>query len=246
MLLLGLPGDDQKLTNRTLAKQKVNLIFEDKLKLNNFDIDKCNRLGPAQKSHPQAQAQSIGTRRKPRPVLITFNRLSDREYVWSNRRLLKDTDMILKEDLPLEMEGKVKTLLPICKEAKRQNKKASLVRDQLFINGEKFTEESLDRLPPSLHPEKLSTKETSDKFFFWGKRCPLSNFYPCNFVEGKVFNCVEQYFCFEKSSFFEDEVAKQKIMSTDDPVIMKKTPISGFSANDWSHISSKVMETGLA
>ena len=31
-----------------------------------------------------------------------------------------------------------------------------------------------------------------------------------------MYNCVEQYFCYQKADYFEDSVAKQKIITSDD------------------------------
>ena len=74
---------------------------------------------------------------KPRPVFVKFLRNRDRNQVWASRKKLKNTSLIIKEDLPNEVEENVRTLLPVLKEAKAKNIKASLVRDNLYLNGER-------------------------------------------------------------------------------------------------------------
>ena len=35
-------------------------------------------------------------------------------------------------------------------------------------------------------------------------------------------------------------------MATSDPVVMKKTPIAGFSQHEWSLVSNKIMEQAIS
>ena len=50
----------------------------------------------------------------------------------------------------------------------------------------------------------------------------------------------------KKLVFFEDEMAKVKLLSLEDPVAIKKHPIVGYSSSEWSHVQEKIMEHGLA
>ena len=111
--------------------------------------------------------------------------MNDRDDAWHFRKLLKKTQVFIKEDLPQIMEERVKSLIPICKEARKQQKKAIIVQDQLIIDGVKYNEGSLHTLPMDLRPEKVCNKEIEDTIFFGGKNSKLSNVYPCEFTEEK-------------------------------------------------------------
>ena len=116
-----------------------------------------------------SQQQQSTVRRRTRSVLLCFNNQSDRDYIWRNRKGLKGTNIYLKEDLPQEVENKAKELVPNYKEARKTKKKANMIRDQLFIEGQSYTQEHLDSLPPDIHPSTLANKEIGEKHFFLGE-----------------------------------------------------------------------------
>ena len=57
----------------------------------NITIDKCHRLGP----------KTIG---RPRPIIAKFVFYKQRELIWANKKNLKGSDVIVKEDFPAEIE----------------------------------------------------------------------------------------------------------------------------------------------
>ena len=90
----------------------------------------------------------------------------------------------------------------------------------------------------------LQRKQRCDLFL--GKNAKLSNFHPCEFTEKNLhFTSVEQFFCYQKADFFEDPVAKEKILNTSDPKTIKQITIKGFNKGDWGLVATKVMERGL-
>ena len=176
---MGIPEDDHEKDNPNLLMNKLQEILEKYLKVTECDIDKCFRMGAPGVQHKVPTGRS-------RPVFASFIQQYDRDLVWANRKSLKGYPIIIKEDLPIEIESRARVMLPILKEAKKHNRKATLVRDALYINGQKYTESTLYRLPNSLQPITLSSKKVDDKYFFWGKDNPLSNFHKCEFSEKDV------------------------------------------------------------
>ena len=97
---------------------------------------------------------------KPRPIIAKFHRFKDREKVrQSARDTLTGTQYGVKEQFPIEVEAKRRTLYPIMKKA-RENKenKVRMVRDRLFINDNEVAPQQ----PPNLHqPKQLSSRQNS-------------------------------------------------------------------------------------
>ena len=85
------------------------------------------------------------------------------------------------------MEENAKTLTSVLKEAKALNMKASLNKDVLRINREKFTIKNIHELPTPIRPEILANHVTEDEHFFYGRN---SRLYNCHFDDGFThFNC---------------------------------------------------------
>ena len=77
----------------------------------------------------------------------------------SARDTLTGTQYGVKEQFPIEVEAKRRTLYPIMKKA-RENKenKVRMVRDRLFINDNEVAPQQ----PPNLHqPKQLSSRQNS-------------------------------------------------------------------------------------
>jgi hypothetical protein len=227
---------------KTNEERELKLLITDFLDkamdIHNIEIDTCYRIGYQSK----VKTDSIS-----RPILVKFLKRGDREKVWSNRTKLKGTNITIREDLPYETEGRMRKLAPVYHTAKSHNMKVSLNRDILRLNGKKFTVETMHMLPASLQPKNLAIKETEQCVLFWGKESYLSNFHnDSKFkIDQQVYTSVEQYYCAHKASFFNDDVAKQKIMSTSDPVIQKKTEIRGYNSKEWNLVADKFMEDAL-
>ncbi|XP_020903896.2 protein unc-13 homolog C [Exaiptasia diaphana] len=84
------------------------------------------------------RSHRMGKRReeKPRPIVAKFLRWQDKERVRKSAYKLKGTKIGIAEQFPMEIEEKRKELYPILKLAKKEGKKAKIVRDQLFIDGQ--------------------------------------------------------------------------------------------------------------
>ena len=115
---------------------KVRDIFVNTLKITEgktMDIQRCHRIG-----------YKSGKRGRPRDIIVRFVRFPDREQIWAARNKLKNTDIIMKEDFPQEIDQRRAKLFPIQKAARAENKKAYMVVDKLFIDGRKYTIEKFE------------------------------------------------------------------------------------------------------
>ena len=84
---------------------------------------------------------------------------------------------------------------------------------------------------------------------FFGRYSPLSNFNKCNIVvEGRHFNCVEQFAQCRKAETLGDEVTAQKICKTDDPADQKalaRTIKAKVPKEKWTQVAKTEMKKAL-
>lgn len=69
-----------------------------------------------------------------RPIVVHFIYRKDLDLVLKHGYRLKGKFYSINEQFPLEIEKRRKALYPIYKRAKKEGKKAKLVRDQLYVN----------------------------------------------------------------------------------------------------------------
>lgn len=97
-----------------------------------FDMLNVNR------SIDLSTAYRMNTQRKPRPIVVKFERYKDKEHIRSVAKRLKGTPFGISEHFSREVLKERKRLLPIYQEAVRQEVRAVLYRDKLYIENEPF------------------------------------------------------------------------------------------------------------
>jgi ribA/ribD-fused uncharacterized protein len=204
---------EDKNESNYMTEKKVRDLFVKQLKIDHgydMEFQRCHRLG--------SPSDKIS-----RDIIVRFLCFQDREYVWSNKYKLKGTNFVLKEDFPAEVEQRRSTLYPIMKAAKNNQQKTRLIADKLIIDGQRFTVETLEKLPSHLQPANLSTKILDNAVLFFGKESYLSSFFPAPFVlDAKAFSGPEQFLQYEKALHASDAEAAGKILETTDPVIQMR------------------------
>ncbi len=95
-----------------------------------------NRLG-VNKNISFTNIHPFGKKNKKgaRPIVVKFVSMKDKQLVMKNCYKLKGERFSIREQFPSKIEKKRKELYPALKLAKKQKKKAVLVRDQLYIEG---------------------------------------------------------------------------------------------------------------
>jgi tRNA threonylcarbamoyladenosine modification (KEOPS) complex Pcc1 subunit len=110
---------------------KIFQILEEKLEIpdarNKIKIDRTHRVG-----------RKRNAQRKPRAIVVKFNRFRDREFIRQNARKLRGTRIGIAEQFPEEIEKIRQTLYPEMKKDKAAKQRVRMVRDKLFINGVEF------------------------------------------------------------------------------------------------------------
>ena len=93
------------------------------------------------------RAHRIGEKRddgKPRPIVAKFLRYQDKEYIRKSAYLLKGTKIGIADQFPREIAEARKKLYPVMKRAKNEGNTVKLIKDKLFINGQRYRGSSTD------------------------------------------------------------------------------------------------------
>ncbi|KAK3746094.1 hypothetical protein QZH41_004619 [Actinostola sp. cb2023] len=99
----------------------------EKMEMNSsgIEIERAHRLGKKVDS-------------KTRPIIAKFRRYQDKEYIRQRAYMLKGSKIGIAEQFLKEIAERRKLLYPILKKAKSEGKKAVLIKDVLFINGQRY------------------------------------------------------------------------------------------------------------
>ena len=218
------------------CKEIINDLITKRLGLSRCDFARVHRLGKRNE-------------RKSRPIIVRFDRCSDRERVWEGRRKLKGTQIFVDEDFCQETVPSRQRLLPILTKARSLQKyrgNVRLVADKLFVNNVKYTAETMNTLPSDLNPVLSSTQTKNNVTAFFTESSPLSNFHRCLFVvDGQQYNCVEQYYQAGKAAFHNRTETKNQILSTDTPFVQMRIGKHLPTNDNWQEMAPKVMEKGF-
>ena len=163
----------------------------------------------------------------PRPILVTFTRLSTKERLMSlkptMRRIPDMKGIWINEDLnPIvsQQKSEIRTTVNILAEAGHN---ARVKGQGAVINSVYYTHRDLTRLPPNIESDNTRTKKVANQTAFASEKAPLSNLYRCNLqVNGRKFVSVEQAFQYAKAEYARDFTTAQSILDTDDPYIAKQ------------------------
>ena len=224
---------------QTQTEEVIQTFIKDKLKINDIKIEYVRRVG------------SRTNLSKPRPIVVRFSTLEDRQKVWKSRKIDLDEIKIF-QDFPKEINDRRRVLIPILNKAKTLDTyktNSYIYSDKLVINSKTYTVNTLSSLPDDLDPRKIATQTTGDYTFFWGKQSPLSNHFKCKFmVDGIVYNCNEQYFKYHQAMYANNKEIADAILSAEDPVTQLKLA-KGLVIQDkeeWQKTAIQIMRQGLA
>lgn len=93
---------------------------------NEIEIERAHRLGGKREDG------------KPRPIVAKFLRFQDKEYIRKSAYLLKGTKIGIADQFPKEIAEARKKLYPEMKKAKSEGNTVKLIKDQLYINGQRY------------------------------------------------------------------------------------------------------------
>ena len=198
-----------KQENLDTNTRKKNLVFDgvperpDQTGRENLHEAVCSLLSDMgiTKSVEYDAAYRMGQKRgkHPRPLLVSFMRQDDRNFIYSKRSQLRNSPHFSKvwvtEDVSSRTRRVRGIIREVAKEARSQGVQCVATPVSVTINNRKFTETNLDDLPPEFGVEKTKMKKMGNTLAYRSEYAPLSNLYPTNVPIGKHnYLCSEQAF----------------------------------------------------
>ena len=199
----GVPESDTN--NKEDTQQKIYKVFDQMRIDHSVESDSCYRTGPYNKN-------------RPRPIVVSFLKQSDRDYVFSQRMNLKDSKdyskIWINEDLAPSVR-RTKTMVRLI--AKQAYDKGIPCRNNKFsltVNGIKYSGEELKELPAPLSAQDLKQIQIDEKTIaYQSEHAPLSSMYPAKVkIENEEFDTSEQAFQYIRANSNNRPLLAEKIL----------------------------------
>ena len=216
------------------VEKTISALFDQLAITEEVNFEACYRIGPYSKS-------------KPRPVLVSFERQSQRDMVYYKRMDLKRTQdfqfVWVNEDLGPASKRKKNVIRLITKQAQEQGIDCRTGKYAVHINKVKYDDSNLEDLPPALHPANMKQVQIGENTIaYQSELAPFSNFFPCVIKFGKHrFMCAEQVLQFMKAKTLAKPLAATKIYLSRDPRDMKQKGAELGTSDDWEGRQLDVM-----
>ena len=122
-------------------------------------------------------------------------------------------------------------MTPILNAARRLDKYAAVIGDNLIFRKKRYTWETL---PDELKLADCGSKQLGNFYCFSGRSSPFSNFYSTSFeIEGIKFTGAEQYYQYQKALFAKRNEIAARIVLEEEPTIQKRLGDSITVTNEW-------------
>ena len=159
------------------------------------DVDSFYRRGRFDETNP-----------KPRPIVITFIRMSDKILLFRNLHKLKNNNdwkhIYVNDDLTELQLSEIRDLKALNALARSQGTNSFMKGNCLVIEGQKYNAFNMDKLPENLTMEKAKNRLVDGEkgLAFQGHHSVLSNMASCNLVyDGHLFTSSEAAFQYKKA-----------------------------------------------
>ena len=231
LLFEGIPEVQNR--NEEVARS-VEALFDQISVARGIDFEACYRVGPYDKN-------------KTRPILVTFEKQSDRDMIYTRRFDLKRTKdfqrVWVNEDMGPLSKRKRSLIKLITKEAQAQGVDCRSGKYSLTIDKKKFDEENLEDLPPKLNPTQLKQVQIDEKTLaYQSEFAPFSNFFHCTVVVGShKFFCLEQAYQFLRAKILEKPLTATRIYLSRDVYYIKQLGFELGTSEKWDARKFDVM-----
>ena len=200
-----------------------------------LEICCCKRIGKYNKD-------------RPRPLSVELLRNEDMEFILSNKTKLRKGIYVDKE-YPFEIEHKRKIpILTAAKKQKKFRKRCKLEKDELVIKGKHYNVNTINTLPKSLKPAKISSWTSKEVYGYFGELNPLSNFHHAPFTIDKIhYHCTEQLIQRKKAELFKDHSTVTKVMHAKTGYACKEAgrQVSNFKQEKWTKKAKSLCYDGI-
>ena len=186
--------------------------------------------------------------KSPRNIILKLGNMADRDLVWKQRFKLKGSRYVLLEDFGPTTQNRRSKLQPYFHAARKHPdvKRCHLNRDTLWINGQRYSSDSIKSLSFDLSCMGKSERKlkSSDGTVFFGKESFLSNFYDSPISDKHlIFQTAEHYFQYKKAMYFNDQVSASAILAAKTPKQAKAIShnIKDLDEDLWQPVAEKNM-----
>lgn len=239
LVIIGLKESD---THSSYSVAKT--FFKDEMKAGKVDIDDAYRIGPVHTSdNPYI-----------RPLLVRFDRLSDRNAIWKKRNKVPNKEgepkIKIQADLPKQLRADIQLLYRIVRVASNipEYKNTSVRNYALLFKGKEYTAQQLEKLPACLQPSSIAETKSDQVYTFFSKYSPLSNHHPSQFIiDDHTFHSVEQFLAYKRAVISDDNSIVQRALESTDPIEAKGI-LNSLKRNhiqEWEDNRGKIAEEGL-
>ena len=203
-----------------------------------INFDTCYRIGSFERS-------------RCRPILVSFERQSDRDLLYAKRMALKKTAdyqrVWVNEDLGPISKRKRSLIRMISREAQLQGFDCKTGKYAIHIDKTKYDDTNIDELPQQLHLTQLKQVQIDQNTIaYQSEFAPFSNFFTCSVVIGNhVFFCVEQAFQFVRAKTMGKPLAATKIYLSRDVRFIKQVGNDLGTSETWEARKMDVMYESL-
>ena len=119
----------------------------------------------------------------------------------------------------------------------------------LVVEGNYYHRQNQHILPDDLDTIAATSKSNETVLGFFGELHPFSNFHPCKFSwDGVDYNSSEQFIQTKKAEYFEDDIARDRILAAEDAQDCKDIAcdINNFDKRKWSTVAESLCEPGIS
>ena len=231
LIVEGIPETEGKREN---VEKTVGDLFDQLEVDKGINFEACYRIGSFNAS-------------RPRPILVSFDRQTDRDLIYARRFDLRKTRnyqrVWVNEDLGPAEKRKRGLIQMISKQAQQQGVDCKTGRYTLQIGRDKFDENNLSDLPPLLQPTSVKQVMVSrNALAYQSEHAPFSNFFPCQIRIGKhTFFCLEQAFQFLRAKTLNKPLAATRIYLSRDVYYIKSLGNELGSSPEWEACQFDVM-----
>ena len=183
--------------------------------------------------------QGTYNRHRARPIVISFQKQSDRDLVYAKRLNLRNTQnykqVWISEDLGQASKKARNLIRLITKKAQIDGIDCRTGKYTLQVNNERYDSSNLCDLPPPLHPSTVKQIQLDkNTVAYQSEFAPFSNFFPADIVLGNhKFFCLEQAYQYLKAKYLNKPLAAARIYLSREQIEIKQIGDALGSSPEW-------------
>lgn len=183
----------------------------------------ARRLGKQSNGQPRTDLRAL----RPRPILITFRTVQERNQVYYARTRLRNSEqyrqIYLNDDATQMTRTFREDYRSVAALVRRNDKEVRLHDNGIVIEGRKYKHGEANQLPAEFMLEKAKTVKIGEGLYFQSEKSFLSNFHPAPIIdEGYFYPTAEHMFQAKKCEMVNDLVGLSRIKSAHTPLEAKR------------------------